>query len=62
MFRTLLLRGLAPHEAANLTALACGLHVGDQRWTIRELNALIFLRQLRLAGRFRGDDAAVGAG
>ena len=51
-FRMLLLRGLLPAEAANLTAYLCGLPVGDSRWTIHEVNRLLFLRELNRTGRF----------
>ena len=33
-YRLLLLKGLAPDEAANLTAYLCGLPVSDARWTL----------------------------
>jgi hypothetical protein len=57
-FRSLLLRGLAPDEAANLTAFLCGIPVGAQRWKLVEVNRLLFLRELREAGRFGDDDGA----
>jgi len=56
MYRGLLLRGLAPGEAANLTAFACGLQVGPTQWTIGEVNRLLFLRNLRRTGRIGGLD------
>lgn len=58
MYRTLLLRGLAPAEAANLTAFACGLQVGNTHWTIGEVNRLLFLRSLRRTGRIGGPEPA----
>lgn len=51
-YRGLLLRGLAPNEAANLTAYLSGLHVGEQHWTLSEVNQLLFLRELNRSGRF----------
>jgi hypothetical protein len=60
-FRILLLKGLAPEEAANLTAFICGIQVGDQRWTLREVNRLLFLRELQRTGRFDGSEEELGA-
>src|SRR5215212_4657990 len=57
-YRSLLLRGLAPDEASNLTAFLCGIPVGAQRWKLLEVNRLLFLRELREAGRFGVDDGA----
>jgi hypothetical protein len=54
-YRMLVMRGLAPDEAANLTAFMSGLHVGDQNWKLHEVNQLLFLRDLQRSGRF--DDA-----
>jgi hypothetical protein len=51
-YRNLLMKGLAPDEAANLTAFLCGLPVADQNWTLRQVNELLFLRELRRSGRF----------
>lgn len=55
-YRSLLLKGLAPDEAANLTAFLCGIHVGAQPWKLPEVNRLLFLRELQLSGRFGIDD------
>ncbi|SRR6266540_1937970 len=60
-YRMLLLRGLAPNEAANLTAYLCGIQVGSQAWRIDEVNRLLFLRELQLAGRFGFNDGATGS-
>lgn len=60
-YRTLLLRGLAPEEAANLTAFICGIQVGDQRWTLREVNRLLFLRELQRTGRVGDTEETLGA-
>jgi hypothetical protein len=57
-YRTLLLKGLAPDEAANLTAFLCGIPIGSQHWKIAEVNRLLFLRGLQQAGRFGLDDGA----
>jgi hypothetical protein len=57
-YRSLLLKGLAPDEAANLTAFLCGIHVGAQHWKLPEVNRLLFLRELELSGRFGSDDGA----
>lgn len=55
-YRMLVMRGLAPDEAANLTAFLSGLHVGDQRWDLKELNKLLFLRDMQRSGRFGETD------
>ena len=54
--RLLTLRGLAPSEAANLTAYLCGLPVADCHWELREINDLLFLRELNRTGRFGAAD------
>jgi hypothetical protein len=51
-YRNLLLRGLAPDEAANLTAYLCGIQLAETAWTIREVNRILFLRELNRTGRF----------
>lgn len=55
-YRSLLLRGLAPDEAANLTAFLCGIHVGQTTWSLREVNRILFLRELNRSGRFGDHD------
>jgi hypothetical protein len=55
-YRMLVMRGLAPDEAANLTAFLSGLHVGDQHWNLKELNQLLFLRDMQRTGRFGETD------
>ncbi len=57
-FRLLQMRGLAPGEAANLTAFMCGLSVAEADWSLRQVNQLLFLRQLALTGRFGAHDGA----
>jgi hypothetical protein len=51
-YRNLLLRGLAPEEAANLTAYLAGIQVGESHWTLRQINQLLFLRQMNRTGHF----------
>lgn len=56
IYRALVLRGLRPNEAANLTAFLSGIHVGDHHWTVKEVNQLLFLRELRESGDSRWVD------
>ena len=58
-WRLLQMKGMTPDEASNLTALLFGLPAADQGWTIPQLNQLLFLRQLHLAGRIGGDDGGL---
>jgi hypothetical protein len=51
-YRNLLLRGLAPDEAANLTAYLAGIQVGESHWTLRQINQLLFLREMNRTGHF----------
>jgi len=55
-YRVLLMRGLAPEEAANLTAFMCGIPVDQVRWSLRQINQLLFLRELARTGRFGARD------
>ena len=57
-YRLLQMRGLAPAEAANLTAYLCGLSVAEADWSLRQVNQLLFLRQLAQTGRFGAHDGA----
>jgi hypothetical protein len=59
-YRHLLEVGFDAPEAANITALKFGLDVAPQPWTVREVNHLVFLRQLRRAGNewVNSDDRA----
>jgi len=50
-YRNLLLRGLAPDEAANLTAYLAGIAIGDAHWTLRQVNQLLFLREMHRSGQ-----------
>jgi hypothetical protein len=61
-YRMLLIKGLAPDEAANLTAFLCGIPLAAQTWKIKEVNQLLFLRELNRSGHFGqadGTDAQV---
>jgi hypothetical protein len=51
-YRTLLLKGMAPDEAANLTAYMAGIPIGESHWTLSQVNQLLFLRQMQRTGRF----------
>ena len=50
------MKGMTPDEAANLTAFLHGLPTADLRWSLPQLNQLLFLRGLRQSGRFGGTD------
>jgi hypothetical protein len=51
-YRNLIIRGLAPDEAAKLTAWLAGIEVGESQWTLRQVNELLFLREMHRAGHF----------
>ena len=51
-YRNLIIRGLAPEEAANLTAYLAGIGLGGSHWTLRQINQLLFLRQMYRTGHF----------
>jgi hypothetical protein len=55
-YRLLQMKGLAPEEAANLTAFLCGIPVADVHWSLRQVNQLLFLRELARTGRFGPTD------
>jgi hypothetical protein len=57
-YRQLVVRGFASDEAANLTAYLHALPIGDQPWTLRQVNTVLFLQKLREAGRFGEGDGA----
>lgn len=57
VYRSLLLRGLAPAEAANVAAFLVGLHAPGFRWTLRQVEALVALRD-RAQGSADPDDRA----
>jgi hypothetical protein len=52
------MKGLTPTEAANMTAFICGLSTTDTRWSLKQVNQLLFLRTMQQAGRFGGTDGA----
>ena len=56
LYRLLVLKGLAPAEAASLTAFMCGLPTTDLHWSLKQLNQLLFLRTMHEDGRFGGSD------
>ena len=56
-YRGLILRGLAPDEAANLTAYLAGIAVGESHWTVAQINKLLFLREMDRSGYFRDQGA-----
>lgn len=45
-YRSLIMRGLTPDEAANLTAYLAGINVGGSHWTLKQINQILFLRQM----------------
>jgi hypothetical protein len=45
VYRSLLLRGLAPAEAANVAAFLAGLRCSGVRWTLPQVEALVDLRE-----------------
>lgn len=49
-YQTLIMRGMAPDEAANLTAFMAGLPIGQGRWTLKQINELLFLRRMHETG------------
>jgi hypothetical protein len=57
-YRQLMMQGLAPDEAANITAVMRGLQIVATPWTVRQINHLLFLRAMRDAGRFDPDRGA----
>jgi hypothetical protein len=46
------MKGMAPPEAASLTAYLCGLPTTDLQWSLKQVNQLLFLRRLREMGHF----------
>jgi hypothetical protein len=44
--------GFGAFEATQMTALAFGLSVHDCRWTIDQINSVLFLAELRRRGHF----------
>lgn len=58
MWRLLQMKGMSPDEAASLTAFLYGLPTTDLRWSLPQLNKLLFLRSLRQTGRFGQNDGS----
>jgi hypothetical protein len=50
-YRRLQMAGLSPTEAANLTAHLSGLPIEGQKWSINEIQRLLFIRSLVESGR-----------
>ena len=40
------MKGLDADEAANITAFLHGIPVGEHHWSLREINRLLFLREM----------------
>ncbi len=61
-YRSLLVRGFTPGEAANLTAYLSGIEVGAGRpWRLADIDRLLFLRELCRSGRLGADDGLAAA-
>ena len=58
-YRQLVMKGLAPQEAANVVATIAGIPIVAQPWTLREVNHLVFLRTLRVGGRWGDGQTAL---
>jgi hypothetical protein len=52
LYRLLMMKGLTPAEAANLTAFLCGLPATRLDWSLRQVNQMLFLREMHETGRF----------
>ncbi|HEV8404259.1 MAG TPA: hypothetical protein VGQ31_14615 [Candidatus Limnocylindrales bacterium] len=50
------MKGLSPVEAANLTAFMCGLPATGHDWSLRQVNQMLFLREMNRTGRFGRTD------
>jgi hypothetical protein len=55
-YRSLISRGLTPDEAATLTAYLAGIPIDEAHWSLRQVNELLFLRELQRTGRFGRTD------
>ena len=58
-YRKLTGLGLSPEEAANLTAFMCGIPLDGAHWSLRQVNQLLFLRELQRTGRFGPRDGRI---
>lgn len=56
LYRLLQMKGLSPVEAANLTAFMCGLPATGHDWSLRQVNQMLFLREMNRTGRFGRTD------
>ena len=56
LYRLLMMKGLTPAEAANLTAFLCGLPATRLDWSLRQINQMLFLREMQQTGRFGRSD------
>jgi hypothetical protein len=52
-YRRLTMAGFSPSEAGNLTAHLSGLRSSRSPWTLREIESLLFLRDLVERGRLQ---------
>jgi hypothetical protein len=55
-----MMKGMSPAEAASLTAFMCGFPATDLRWSLKQLNQLLFLRSLHQTGRLHGTSEGRG--
>ena len=55
-----MMKGLTPAEAANLTAFMCGLPATRFDWSLRQINQMLFLREMQQTGRFGRSDGEHG--
>lgn len=62
VWRLLQMKGMTPDEAASMTAFLYGLPTADLRWTVGQLNQLLFLRRLRQSGHFGCTDGGSAPG
>ncbi|MEA2620430.1 MAG: hypothetical protein QOC97_1203 [Chloroflexota bacterium] len=60
LYRLLMMKGLTPAEAANLTAFMCGLPATRLDWSLRQINQMLFLREMQQTGRFGRSDGEPG--
>ena len=51
IYRGLIRKGLTLAEAANLTAFLCGIPLNDVQWNLKQVNRLLFIRELHRTGR-----------
>ena len=58
VYRLLIMQGLTQAEASSLTAFICGMPTTDLRWSLKQVNELLFLRRMRELGRFGNDDGS----